>query len=135
VKWSLGTEVGVEGVPPAHVFTRRGQARFLTKGLQQAVLAEREKECVVAVELLAHGAVEQAHLLIRYGRKLGLPDGCGCGGASMPQRERAAREQGVADEAAARQIAHRKGSPLAVRPTYYGLRQRIEAIGVSCGSA
>ena len=66
---------------------------------------------MVAIELLAHGAVEQAHLLIRDGRKLCLPDGCGRGGESVPQRKRAAREQGVPDEAAARQIAHRKDSP------------------------
>jgi len=65
---------------------------------------------IVAIELLAHWAVEQAHLLIRDGRELGLPDGCGRGGASMTQRKRAAREQGVPDEAAARQIAHRKAS-------------------------
>src|ERR1700722_16875180 len=74
MKGSLRAEVGVEGVPAAHVLARRGQGRLLTKGLQQAVLAEGEKECVVAIELLAQGAVEQAHLLVRDGRKLCLPD-------------------------------------------------------------
>ena len=49
-------------IPAAHVFSGRGQAGPLAKGLQQRVLVERGIEGVIGVELLAARAFEQFHI-------------------------------------------------------------------------
>ena len=67
VKRPLRTEIRIEGVPAAHVLARRRQPRLLPERLQQAVFTQREKECMVAIELLPQRSIQQTHLLVATG--------------------------------------------------------------------